>query len=358
VNISYSEIDTYKRCKMRHFYSYLTLLEPKAPNWDLILGSAVHYGLERHYGYGESAETAIYRYLALLWQEYSSDERVGWGDRVELRMHAELAVAMVTHYAAWMERTQPFHLLAVEQRFTVPIPGTDHTFSGIIDGIAHKDDGSLWIVEYKTKKTFPEFDHLILNEQSALYQWAAQTLLDEGKLVPSNGMYAGHVLRPSQRFAGVQFVMLKKVMPEPPPLLQSGKLSQNKAMTTTPDLYRAAIAKHGMQERDYQQFLAYLDGQSDTLIRVDEYPRTEAELSIMARALTIVAREMATMERDPEYAEAYPSPSFFCKTCPFLTVCNLFHTGGDEESALEQHYQKRKSRSEQRASIQALEEAL
>lgn len=358
MDISYSEIETWKRCRMRHFYAYLAYLEPIAPNWEhLLLGSAVHYGLERQYGYGESAVAAASRYLILLWEEYTRDGRITWGDRGAFVQCSTLAEAMLEHYTSWMNRTRPFHIIAVEQPFTVPIPGTDHTLSGIIDGIAHKEDGSLWIVEYKTKKTFPEFDHLILNEQSALYQWAAQTLLTQGRLVPTNGPYAGITLDSQMRFEGVQFIMLRKRLPEMPRLLQSGKLSQNRDMTTTPERYRAAIRAIGAQEGEYAQFLTYLDRQPDPFIRVDEYPRTESELARMARALELVAREMGAAERDPAYAEAYPSPSYACKQCPFLEVCTMFHTGGDDESMLEQRFRRRQSRSEQRSMLATLEEA-
>jgi hypothetical protein len=291
------------------------------------LGKGVHYALASYYETGETPVDAFDRCVAFFKQR----EGHLWGAKTVEAVH--LGHAMCMSYHSWVTGPlQPdlkWKVLATEISFgpiRLPVPyapyySMKYKLSGRFDQVLEdKDDGNLWLREFKTTSRAPVQSWLDNDDQLTSYAWAIQQVL--GKPV-----------------VGIQYRFLMKKAPESPPLVQNGsRLSKaiHSNLATTYDLYLAAIKEHGFNEADYRTELDELlwKGWSEYIFEIPSM-RSQSALQVAAGNLYLTAHDM---DHNPTI---YPSPDWIrCLWCSFNSPCQAAQEGHPEleEKILAEEY--------------------
>jgi hypothetical protein len=294
-------------------------------------GTGFHYALEDFHGYN------FYGSPVMAWHAYVIACRLAgklpdnWKDLVPL------GEAMMEYYVDWIENRDTMKTFWVdgvpqcEVRFDIPIDFdfsqprycdshfTHVVYRGTIDRVLIDEDKRLWLLDYKTCKSFPQ-DDPDYNQQASAYCWAASVL------------YPGYII------AGFIFQHHRKERPEPPKLLASGKLSTNKQMLTTAKLYRGALINmYGSVTAAPQENRAFyenlLEDESEDRDRYIKREKTYRELHRTQAEGTKVMLEIEDM-LDP-HLPMYPNMTKDCAwDCGGKDACILLDNGGDWESEL------------------------
>lgn len=170
---NYSEIATLKRCPRKWKFIYVENLEPLKPSRALIFGQLVHNCLAEYYRGGD-----ILKPLNTWWSEIvSSDLFVEEIEDFEKKKN-ELEI-ILTSYKSFAEENDDFTPVSVETKFVKRIGRSLSYLSGIIDLVARDKDGHLILVEHKTTSVSPDFNHIVLDDQIAYYNWALQEIFGE-----------------------------------------------------------------------------------------------------------------------------------------------------------------------------------
>lgn len=196
-------------------------------------------------------------------------------------------------------------------------------YEGTIDLIVKSNfTGNYAIWDHKTAKSFIGGDWLNLNIQASSYFWALTKI---GLFVES-----------------ITFNTLKKAMAEEPKVLESGKLSKNKAQKTSIDLYEAKIMELGLDRNDYIDFLETYE--APTMVYRETTYRTPDQLDVIEHHILTEAMEML----GAPYINPNPNP-FRCGRCPFQTACQMRQEGLDDLFYLQNSYSfnKRGKKSEE-----------
>ena len=210
-------------------------------------------------------------------------------------------------------------VLHVEKRWSVPIPGTRGRLRLRIDLVTDKH-GRLRVIDHKNLSGTPSDDLLDIDDQFSGYFWGYHE---------ATGEWADEVVRN---------VLLKKA-PEPPKLIKKGKeLSRDKSQRTTVDLYLAAIAEHGFDRADYEEFLTFLAAQGwEAFFKRQVSFRSKAHGRQFGIQLQHEWRDMARVASKPELA--YPSPGQLrCGSCPVRSICQAMFNEDDVEGLIKAHY--------------------
>lgn len=372
IRIHTSDRLMYRRCRRKaQLASKLWRgLQPVRPNSVLWLGSGVHKGIERYYGYSEDP-TAVFTGWA--------DESIAKIKKEEGLLNAELdkfnetiemGVGVLEHYKQFAKQYDDFNVYvfpdgtpAVEILFEVPIldPDGNHLharfeqpqvgmtteqllfldangyvdipvyYGGRIDLIVEDIYGDLWIFDHKTCKTFGDWTKLQLDTQVGSYIWAIQ------QLVPDLNKHV----------RGVIYNGLKKTLPKAPELLKSGKgFSVNKAQSTTYQVYAQTLLDNGISLDDpkYTEMLSHL-------LQQDEVTNDSITNKFFKRQKIRRSPEEVQSIGEQIYEEAvdmigtqffYPNPTRDCSwDCDFYDVCIGMHNKEDVEWQLESMYQPR-----------------
>jgi hypothetical protein len=324
-----SDIKKFKTCRQLWYYSSplrMNLAPRRTPEY-FLSGKGVHYGASRFYEDGEHPLDAFDRCVSFFKQR----EGHLWGPKTLEAIRIGRAICMSYH--SWV--TSPLRpdlkwkVLATEISFgpiRLPVPGTSrkstkYELSGRFDQVLEDlDDGNLWLREFKTTQRTPVQSWLDNDDQLTSYCWAIQQIL--GRPV-----------------VGIQYRFLMKKAPEMPPLVQNGtRLSKaiHSNLSTTYDLYLAAIKEHGFNEADYREVLDELlwKGWSDYIIELPSM-RSQGALQVAAENLFYTAYDMA------DNPPVYPSPDWIkCQYCPFASPCQAAQEGHPEleEKILAEEY--------------------
>lgn len=314
-----SDIRAYKSCpRLAYFSSPLWKgLGPLEVYGPFYIGRLVHAALEYYY-----AKKGKLSFRAATTMAVETEAESATGLPLDqalwvLEGYTETARSILHWYYRWIKsedhRNHPWgdpslEFLEQEPTFEVSLPYTSMTgrcLGGRFDGLVRRrDDGSLWLFETKTTVSIQNLQKsLRFDEQAGAYIYAAQQILGE------------HV-------EGVIYNILRKKAPTMPPVLKSGKLSQNKSLDTTVERYLdAAYAAHPhdsdeeIRER-YADMLAHLEAKGNTFFSRTIVRRTPYEIRKSARELSKVATRMANEEM---FA---PSPDFIkCNRCLFQNPC-------------------------------------
>lgn len=155
--VSFSELRTWRTCRMLHHYKYRECLEPKTKPVALKRGAWIHELLETYYKGNDWRE--VHRALTDEFAMLMDEEREYYGDLPET---AETLMALYEQ-AYPNDRT-----LEVEMEFEgFPLSQTVH-LKGRID-LVLEDSRGVWVVEHKTVSRMPSEDDRIVNPQVALY---------------------------------------------------------------------------------------------------------------------------------------------------------------------------------------------
>lgn len=204
-----SRVGDYKTCPRLEKYSWRMRLASKTPSVKLSLGTGVHKALAAYYR-DNVDPVAVF----LTWAQ-EERERVLPNTLPEylekFDKAVELGRKLLTAYVPWADEHDNFEVLHVEQPFEIPIldPRSNAPLlvlgesgrmipavhRGTIDGIVRDAYGRLWLLEHKTRLSFPSDIELRMDDQSGMYILAANELF------------------PDLRVGGVLFNVLRKVDP-------------------------------------------------------------------------------------------------------------------------------------------------
>lgn len=338
-----SDRTSFKRCRRQWGWSsgLKANLEPTIKASPLWLGSAVHYCLEDFHGYNVYKSPTIA--LKAYYQAHKKS-RLSFPD--DIKEDLELGYGMMNHYVAWLKGRRKLKTYVykgvpqVEVMFHIPVPIPDMwkhlykpgevIYQGEIDRIIIDEDGQLWIVEYKTARQF-EHGHFQTDPQVTVYCWAANTLYPKP-------------------IAGVVYQQHKKIVPDSPRILSSGKLSTAENMSTTHRLYREALINtYGSVKRapdkyiDYLNYRAQLESEDhDPFIRRDWISRSDHFME--AEGVKIMLELEDILNPD---LPLYPNPTRDCSWCSFNSICVSMDDGSDWETELYDTMQSRIDRTKE-----------
>lgn len=276
-------------------------LEPRGKAPALDFGSALHEALAAYHLNGDNP-VAIFLHSEAA-AKLSEDMR-------------ELGIGMLEHYKAWNATQEPLEFLVAEYPFEVQLPGTDHIYSGIVDGVAKDVRGNIWLVEHKGYSQLASLQRLMLDDQVTSYMWAIKETLG----IP---------------LAGVLYNQLKKKLPVVPRILKNGGLS---AITQdmTYDSVLGSIRANGLNPDDYTDLLLGLYRRSNPFFKRDFLTRNATSLANIQERITMEASEMSNPD-----LPIYPNIGFECDRCPFFNPCLALEDGADPDYLLTRLYAKR-----------------
>ena len=175
--VSYSEIDTYRQCRLKHQLSYIERWRPDGEEAEaLARGTLFHSVMEAHYGKlkelrdvpeeGIEAEDLFLAVAPLLYEE-------GTGAQSERQ---ELVEWIYRGYVDLYGVDSDWEIIGIEVPFEVPMidrlgQPTRFRLAGTADLLVkdHSAGGGLWIVDHKTCKNMPKGKDFDMEDQTGIY---------------------------------------------------------------------------------------------------------------------------------------------------------------------------------------------
>ena len=319
-DIHISDVQAFDRCRREWDYSSPLRqgLAPLLKNNALIIGSAVHKGLELRVR-GLSAIAAITTfdtdYIEPLRPQLNPDQNA------QVTQDLALAYQLLKAYDIWQKydkgplADRNFDFIFPEQKFRVPFVGNSRRktyLAGTFDGIVlHKPSGKYYLWEIKTTRSISErLKMLDFDQQTRAYLLAAQEAFD-------------------QPIAGIVYTFLRKKLPEQPKELQRGGLSKQVLTAGYPNTTAAVYAQtvkeyfEGEIPPEYEAPLSTLlqypnAFQDRQLINIEP-----AELERFKTQLGLKALEMTNPR-----VSIYYQPGYHCNYCAFRAPCLLRQAQG------------------------------
>ncbi len=185
--ISPSSLTAYSSCKQQWKWGYVDGYRYMGRNFNLDVGTGVHTGLAELYRVDADPMKVFGAWVDKQVQKTQGFMEVGGEDigkalQTDLDSLEEVRVLgtiMLKSYLKWWA-AESMEVLAVEQRLSRPIPGTDWELVAIIDALVrdHAKKGRIYVLEHKTFSRFEEW-FLGLDQQFVAEAWVAETLVDE-----------------------------------------------------------------------------------------------------------------------------------------------------------------------------------
>ena len=170
--VSYSEIDTYRQCPLKHTWAYKERWrKPADAGGALAKGSLWHLVLEEHYLALEGGGTLADARKAV--DVHLFDTQTGLQTPVQ-----ELIGWMYDGHVAHWGDDPKWEILAVEYPFVINLADPDgnpspYDIKGKIDLVVrNRDNGTIWVVDHKSGANLPDQMDLEIDDQFGLYVWA------------------------------------------------------------------------------------------------------------------------------------------------------------------------------------------
>jgi CRISPR/Cas system-associated exonuclease Cas4 (RecB family) len=285
VRISNSEIQTFKDCRRRWWFTYYRRLKPKMQNFTgaLALGSRIHEALDRYYSSG--MERDLLEIHAELVKEDMDKLNKEYRDTTELETEGELGRVMLEGYLEWIELEgidAELEMISTEEIIERPMLDDRVILQGKIDmRVRRKIDNVRMFRDFKTVGgSFADFGSTAhMNEQVLTYM-----VLEEAQ---NQG---------AERSEGGIFTMLRKV---------------KRGAYAKPPFYDQIEVRHN--KFALRSFYQRLEGTLEDMMRVrDGLDEGVSHLKL-----------------------AYPKPSRDCKwKCQFFAICPLIDDGSAAEAAI------------------------
>lgn len=297
VEISNSEMQTFKGCRRRWWLSYYAGLAPKQKSaiGPLPLGTRIHNALEEFYTIGTMPVDAYARLQNIDNQRFlDSSESLNDSAIKKFNSESELGRIMVEGYWEWLQETNAdayFDIIGAEKK----LEHAPEEFGGRVNVIGKVDlrvrrrsDGSRAVLDHKSAAQFNAYyNHAHASEQLMLYTNLERRMPDEDSTPVDGGIYN----------------LLKKVK-------------------------RTGTAKPPFYER--------IDVRFNKKVLNHAWTRSLGTISDILRT-----RDALDAGADPMFV-AYPSPKmdWNCSMCPFFAACHMFDDGSNVEAFIEDFYEK------------------
>lgn len=283
IRISNSEIQTFKDCRRRWWFTYYRRLQPKMQDFTgaLALGSRIHEALDRYYSTGQPLLEAHADLVKEDLKKMSDEFR----DTSTLETEAELGRVMLEGYLEWVELEgidSELEMISTEEIIERPMMDGKVTLQGKIDmRVRRKIDGVRMFRDFKTVGgSFADFgSQAQMNEQILTYMTLEEAQNTEG-----------------ERSEGGIFTMLRKV---------------KRGAYAKPPFYDQIEVRHN--QFTLKSFYQRLEGTLEDILRV----------------------RGALDSGESHYKYAYPRPTRDCKwKCQFFAICPLVDDGSAAEAAI------------------------
>ena len=316
LDLSYSQIKTWKQCRKKWYYKYVEKLEAIQRIHKVEVGKYGHHLLEQYYK-GEDWIKASEEY----WLEVTKDMfQEEMDEFVEVREQAE---DMVKRYIDHYDQEGEWRIQAVEEKFRVNIPTFKNSPSrsflrGILDLVVLDETGEMWLVDHKfTGIDLDKYeDGLVMDEQANYYLWALRELLD------------GFAI------SGIIFNLIKTKTPTVPKVLKNGGLSKAKNIDTTYEVYMQAIEDNGLDPNDYQDILGIIQEADKQFFKRHKVYRTNYEIDL-------IGKELYAICQDIRKGIIYPNTGGYYNNDPFRELLIMEQKGMDTEFYKEHNFNKK-----------------
>jgi len=294
-------------------------LEKRDPYSPFFIGSAMHYAVAAYYTGGlKAAKDALAAYMAR-----KTENLGGYGlteaqwDQVNEDIN--LCRGMIENYARWAEENDYFE---IAPELPILVDMGDWVFRGTADGLITTNKGKHLLAENKTARSLPNSSApLIYDNQHVAYLWGTE----------HDPTYKDLDVQ------GVLYTFMRKKLPTVPNLLKSGRLTKRK-LATTFDTYLQAIRDHGLDPKDYENYLRGLREQDSPFFTRFTMPKSKARIRRFEKDLK---RTVDIMLNDPVI---YPSPTrWSCPRCPYSDLCKMYLHGRSIKPLVEAHYTQREA---------------
>lgn len=295
INVSNSEIQTFKGCPRRWMLGYYLALQPKQKEMfgPLPLGTRIHDALEQYYKVGEHPSDAYNRLQRLDNRKFLETEAALFEDKVDkFNKESELGRIMVEGYKEWVDETNVdagLIIVAAEKILQHKVEEVEGvTLVGKLDLEGRRPlDNSRCAIDHKSAISFnPYYEFAHMSEQLMTYTVLERFDPDDDTPL-DGGMYN----------------LLKKV---------------KRTAAAKPPFYARIDVRFGKKTLD------------------SFWIRTVGTLMDMRRV-----REQLDAGVDHRLV-AYPKPmmDWHCSKCPFFQVCPMLDDGSSAEQYLEDHYEQ------------------
>lgn len=183
--MSYSELDTYRQCPLKHQWSYVERWrKPVTEGGALAKGSLFHLVMETHYAvlqkHDRKTKTSCESALAESREAvkiHLYDQKTGAQTETQ-----ELIEWMFDGYVAKWGADPDWDIVGIEQAFQLPLIDDEgqespYQLKGKIDLVVRdRMTGHLWVVDHKSGANLPSTMDLEIDDQFGLYSWAMKQL--------------------------------------------------------------------------------------------------------------------------------------------------------------------------------------
>lgn len=286
INISNSELSTFRECRRKWLLTYYHGLTPRSVplHGALALGTRIHYALEMYYT--DDADPVQ------VFCDSCDEDRI-WilaeeRDTTDFDKEAELGRVMLEGYLEWLEETgadSALEVVSAEQKLEIPIMEGRVNLIGKLDmRVKRKIDGVRLFMDHKTAVAASNVTKTAhMNWQPKMYLLLEQLKADE-----------------DQRCDGMIYNILKKVKRAPsakPPFYERVEVRHNRAT-----MHAFWLQVHGVVQQ-------------------------------------IVATRAALDAGHDHQVVAYPTPTNDCTwKCPFYSACPMFDDGSAAERFIEDFF--------------------
>lgn len=178
IDISQSELKSWRRCKRKWFFKHVWRLRPNATKPPLAIGGMFHDTVAEFFDPTTPIEDRSEKLLLEIFHDVYKERISQDFTDPEGKVYVLLDSILRNYYKLYGKE---WEFVLVEDNFRVPIfvqgalTGYIH---GRLDGVIKDEVGQFWIVEHKTTKRF-SFDHLSIDPQADLYALAGSKLFGE-----------------------------------------------------------------------------------------------------------------------------------------------------------------------------------
>jgi RecB family exonuclease len=176
LRLSYSKIDTFRRCPAQYKSIYIDRL-PTKPKSFFSFGSSIHATLEEFYDYDGILPTPPLRYLFKLYDKHWIP--AGYRDAKEKDKYYQDGLKILEDYYQKFIKSGFRRAMYLEKYFELPI-GKNAIMGGYMDRVDELSDGNHALVDYKTEPREPTQEALDNDLQFTIYYWAAPAALGFG----------------------------------------------------------------------------------------------------------------------------------------------------------------------------------
>jgi len=328
-HISFSEVNSYRRCQKAWWYRYFLKIKRKFKGVRLLRGEILHEMLN---AYVENKINGRNYDGPDPWDvlETYSEEYAAYFEE-ERDMHGDIIGDCGMIFEGYLRkyRKDPLTYEATEIKIEVDLSKLGSgalpvMFIGFIDKIARDVHDRRWLIDHKFMKSIPTADDRFAELQLLLYVWAY-------------GM-----MEPKEKIDGICWDYGKAKAPTEPEVLKNGELSKRKNLDCDPYTYLKTIRRENLDATQYVDMLEMLEGKEDTFFERVFLPKPSTDMIIeVVNDFLQSAAEIQT-KRDGAHC-ARSMSSFNCNTCEYRTICEAEVRGLDSDFIMKSEYVERGS---------------